>query len=92
MPELSPTDVDTWLTDRAEVLATSTLRRVRSILGQAITQAQARDKVKRNVVGTQSKSLTLEQGEALIQAALSVESPSPLPGSATRLRSARSSS
>jgi hypothetical protein len=52
---------------------------IRSVLKRAITRAQARDKVKRNVVllcdipqgraGRPSKSLTLAQAEALLAAA-----------------------
>jgi hypothetical protein len=39
-----------WLTSRAKVLSADTLRQLRSILKRAITRAQKRDKVKRNVV------------------------------------------
>jgi hypothetical protein len=71
--------VDKWLTDRAKVLSTRSLREVRAVLKRAITRAQARDKVKRNVVllcevpqgqaGRPSKSLNIEQAEALLKAA-----------------------
>ena len=77
--ELSADDVDKWLADKARTLSTRTLREVRSVLKRAITRAQARDKVKRNVVllcevpqgceGRPSKSLTLPQAEALLDAA-----------------------
>lgn len=77
--ELSADDVDRWLADKAQVLSTRSLREVRSVLKRAITRAQARDKVKRNVVllcdipqgqfGRPSKSLTFEQAEALLAAA-----------------------
>jgi integrase len=77
--ELSADDVDTWLANTAQVLSTRSLREVRSVLKRAITRAQARDKVKRNVVllcdipqgrkGRPSKSLTLAQAEALLRAA-----------------------
>ena len=77
--DLSAYDVDKWLGDRAQVVSTRTLREVRSVLKGAITRAQARDKVKRNVVllcdipqgrtGRPSKSLTLAQAEALLTAA-----------------------
>ena len=77
--ELSADDVDTWLADTAQVLSTRSLREVQSVLKRAITRAQARDKVKRNVVllcdipkgrpGRPSKSLTLAQAEALLSAA-----------------------
>lgn len=77
--ELSADDVDEWLAGRAEHLATRTLRELHSILRRSIRRAQAREKVKRNVVllcdcptgraGRPSKSLTLEQAEKLLAAA-----------------------
>jgi integrase len=77
--DLSADDVDKWLAGRAQMVSTRTLREVRSVLKRAITRAQARDKVKRNVVllcdiprgrtGRPSKSLTLAQAEALLAAA-----------------------
>ena len=77
--DLSADDVDQWLADKAKLLSTRTLREVRSVLKRAIVRAQARDKVKRNVVllcdiphgraGRPSKSLTLSQAEALLEAA-----------------------
>ena len=77
--DLSADDVDKWLADKAQIISTRTLREVRSVLKRAITRAQARDKVKRNVVllcdipqgrtGRPSKSLTLAQAEALLAAA-----------------------
>jgi integrase len=77
--DLSADDIDKWLADLAQVVSTRTLREVRSVLKRAITRAQARDKVKRNVVllcdipqgrtGRPSKSLTLAQAEALLAAA-----------------------
>ena len=77
--DLSADDIDKWLTGKAQTLSTRTLREVRSVLKRAITRAQARDKVKRNVVllcdipqgrtGRPSKSLTLAQAEALLAAA-----------------------
>ncbi|MCE7009330.1 hypothetical protein LWC34_41930 [Kibdelosporangium philippinense] len=48
--DLSAEDVDKWLADKAKTLATRTLRDIRSVLKRAIARAQARDKVKRNVV------------------------------------------
>src|SRR6266487_3989549 len=48
--ELSADDVDRWLTEMAQSLSTRTLREITSVLKRAITRAQARDKVKRNVV------------------------------------------
>ncbi|MER7011528.1 tyrosine-type recombinase/integrase [Saccharopolyspora sp. NPDC000359] len=72
-------DVDEWLADRAKVLSTRTLRMLHSILNRAIRHAQARDKVKRNVValcevptgkeGRPSKAFTLAQAEAVLKAA-----------------------
>jgi integrase len=77
--DLSADDVDKWLTGKAQILSTRTLQEVRSVLKRAIARAQARDKVKRNVVllceipqgrsGRPSKSLTLAQAEALLAAA-----------------------
>ena len=77
--DLSAEDIDKWLADKAQILSTRTLQEVRSVLKRAITRAQARDKVKRNVVllceipqgrtGRPSKSLTLAQAEALLAAA-----------------------
>ena len=77
--DLSADDIDKWLADKAQILSTRTLQEVRSVLKRAITRAQARDKVKRNVVllceipqgrtGRPSKSLTLTQAEALLAAA-----------------------
>ncbi|MDQ2706399.1 MAG: tyrosine-type recombinase/integrase [Actinomycetota bacterium] len=77
--DLSPEDVDTWLADRAKVVSTSTLQRVKSILRRAVGRAQAREKVRRNVVllcdtpagkgGRPSKALTLDQAAAVLAAA-----------------------
>ncbi len=77
--DLSADDIDKWLADKAQILSTRSLREVRSVLKRAITRAQARDRVKRNVVllcdipqgrtGRPSKSLTLAQAEALLVAA-----------------------
>lgn len=83
--ELSAEHVDKWLAERANRVATSTLQRLRGILSQAITRAQARGEVKRNVVllcetptgleGRPSKSLTLEEAEKLLDAALRFRTP-----------------
>jgi integrase len=77
--ELSADEVDRWLADKAKTLSTSTLQNLHSILKRSITRAQARDKVKRNVVllcdipqgheGRPSKSLTFDQAAALLAAA-----------------------
>src|SRR5215472_1015707 len=63
----------------ARSLSTRTLREIVSVLKRSVSRAQARDKVKRNVVllceipegrtGRPSKSLTLPQAEALLSAA-----------------------
>ncbi|RSM75539.1 site-specific integrase [Kibdelosporangium aridum] len=76
--DLSAEDVDKWLAEKAKTLATRTLRDIRSVLKRAIARAQARDKVKRNVVllcdvpvgqtGRPSKALTFDQAEAVLAA------------------------
>lgn len=81
--ELSADDVDRWLAAESKGISTRTLQDVRSILKRAITRAQARDKVKRNVVllcelpkgqtGRPSKSLSLSEAAALLAAADSPE-------------------
>jgi hypothetical protein len=48
--DLSAEDVDRWLKAESRILSTRTLRLVHSVLNRAIKHAQARDKVKRNVV------------------------------------------
>lgn len=77
--ELSAVHVDKWLAGRAKVLSTRSLRMLHSLLNRAVRHAQARDKVMRNVVelcdipvgrtGRPSKSLTIEQAEAVLRAA-----------------------
>ncbi|MGW1218826.1 site-specific integrase [Streptomyces californicus] len=76
--ELEADDLDEWLEGRATVLATQSLRMVHSVLRRSISQGQRRGKVARNVAelvevpegraGRPSKSLTLEQGEAVLRA------------------------
>lgn len=76
--ELSADELDEWLESRAAVLATQSLRMVHSILRRSISHAQRRDKVVRNVAdlvevpegrpGRPSKSLSLEQGQAVLLA------------------------
>lgn len=76
--ELSADDVDRWLAGKSKVLSTRSLQAIHSILRWSITRAQARDKVKRNVVllcetpkgrrGRPSKSLTLDQAVAVLAA------------------------
>ena len=78
LPELSAEDVDRWLAEKARTLSTRTLLDIRSILSRSVARAQARDKVKRNVVllcdtpsgqvGRPSKALTLAQAESLLTA------------------------
>lgn len=77
--ELSADDVDRWLASKSKTLSTRTLRDIRSILSRSVKRAQARDKVKRNVVllcevptgrpGRPSKSLSFEQAEAVLRCA-----------------------
>lgn len=77
--ELTADEVDQWLAEKAKILSTDTLHKLHSILRRSVTRAQAREKVKRNVVllcdipqgldGRPSKSLTFHQAEALLAAA-----------------------
>ena len=78
--DLSADDVDKWINGKSKTMVTSTLRNLLSILRRAITRAQARDRVKRNVIllcdcpvgkgkGRPSKALTLTQAEAVLSAA-----------------------
>ncbi|MFG3410212.1 tyrosine recombinase XerC [Streptomyces sp. NPDC048142] len=76
--ELEADLLDEWLDDRATVLASQSLKMIHSILRRSISHGQRRGKVARNVAelvevpkgraGRPSKSLTLEQGEAVLQA------------------------
>jgi integrase len=76
---LSAEDVDKWLLDVAQRVSTRTVRLLHSILNRSVKHAQARDKVKRNVVvlceipngldGRASKSLSYAQAEAVLNAA-----------------------
>jgi integrase len=75
--ELSAEDVDRWLATKGRSLSTRTIQDLKSILRRAVTRAQARDKVARNVVllcetptgqtGRPSKALTLQQAHALVE-------------------------
>ncbi|MHA6631073.1 tyrosine-type recombinase/integrase [Pseudonocardia sichuanensis] len=75
--DLSAEDVDRWLAEKAGSLSTRTVQDLKSILRRSITRAQARDKVKRNVVllcetptgqaGRPSEALTLPQAQALVE-------------------------
>jgi hypothetical protein len=74
--KLTADDVDEWLDGLTEKLATRSLQGVHAVLKRAIRQAQARDKVLRNVAelvttpkgkeGRPSKAMTLEQATALL--------------------------
>lgn len=76
--ELTVEDVERWLGSLTEKLSTRSLRILHSLLNRSVKKAQARDKVKRNVVmladvpegrpGRPSKSLTLDQAEAVLKA------------------------
>jgi integrase len=77
--ELTADDVDDWLDERAEHLATSTLKQCLDLLRRAITHAQRRNKVLRNVAelvdlpegraGRPSKALNHDQAKAVLAAA-----------------------
>ncbi|MFK8907567.1 tyrosine recombinase XerC [Streptomyces sp. YS-3] len=76
--DLEADDLDEWLDRKAKVLSKQSLKMVRSILRRSISHAQRRGKAMRNVVdlvelpegkpGRPSKSLTLAQAEAALQA------------------------
>ncbi|GLZ15639.1 site-specific integrase [Actinomadura sp. NBRC 104425] len=77
--ELGADDVDAWLDGLTDKLSTRSLRLVHGILKRAIRQAQARDRVMRNVAeltstpkgreGRPSKALTLQQATAVLESA-----------------------
>jgi integrase len=79
LKDLSADDIDDWLDDRAEVLATRSLRDLLAILRRSIAHAQRRDKAGRNVAvlvtvpegrpGRPSKALNVEQAKAVLTAA-----------------------
>jgi integrase len=79
LKRLSADEVEEWLDGLTEKLATRSLQGVHSILKRAIRQAQARDKVIRNVAelvttpkgkeGRPSKALTLDQATAVLDEA-----------------------
>lgn len=81
LDQLKAEDVDKWLAELAPKLSTRSLRMVHSILNRAVKHAQARDKVRRNVVelceiptgkeGRPSKALNLRQAKAVLEAAQS---------------------
>lgn len=75
--ELTADEVDKWHAAKATQLSTRTLRLMHSLLNRAVRHAEARNKVKRNVVslcdvpagkeGRPSKALTLAQAEAVLR-------------------------
>jgi integrase len=77
--DLTAADIDRWLAGKAASLSTSTVQRLHETLNRVINRAMARDQVKRNVValcevpkgtiGRPSKSLTLSQANAVLDAA-----------------------
>jgi integrase len=79
LKELTADDVDEWLEGLTRKLATRSLQGVHAILKRAIRQAQARDKVLRNVAelvttpkgkqGRPSQAMTLEQATAMLEMA-----------------------
>jgi integrase len=81
LKQLSADDVDKWLDGLTGKLSTRSLQSIHSILRRAIRQAQARDKVIRNVAelvttpkgtaGRPSKALTLDQATAVMEQAKS---------------------
>ncbi|HUD40285.1 MAG TPA: tyrosine-type recombinase/integrase, partial [Streptosporangiaceae bacterium] len=81
LKELTADDVDDWLDGLTGKLATRSLVGVHSILKRSIRQAQARDKVLRNVAelvttpkgqpGRPSKAMTFDQAMAMLDAAKS---------------------
>ncbi|MER5884251.1 tyrosine-type recombinase/integrase [Streptomyces sp. NPDC001941] len=79
LKDLSADDVDDWLDERAEHLATRSLRDLLAILRRSIAHAQRRDKAARNVAllvtapegrpGRPSKAMNVEQARAVLTAA-----------------------
>ena len=77
--ELTVDDVEKFLAGKSAVLSTRSLLIIRSILRRAFRKAQARGKIRRNIIllcdvpegriGRPSKSLTLAQAELVLKAA-----------------------
>ena len=75
--ELTADQLDDWLDERAEELSTRSLRLIHQIVERSIRQAQARDRVRRNVAslvdvpegqeGRPSKAMTLNQAVMLLE-------------------------
>jgi integrase len=73
---LTADQLDNWMDERAEELSTRSLRLIHQVLERAIRQAQARDKVRRNVAslvivpegqeGRPSRAMTLDQAVRLL--------------------------
>ena len=82
---LTADQLDDWLDERAEELTTRMLGLIHQILERAIRQAQARDKVRRNVAslvdlpegqeGRPSKAMTLNQAVMLLEDRRSRDTP-----------------
>lgn len=76
---LTAQDVDRWLLAKSKSLSTRTLRELHACLNRSLKRAMARDEVKRNVAalcavptgqdGRPSKSLTLDEARAVLDAA-----------------------
>jgi len=74
--DLKSQEVEKWLIGRAPLVATSTLRALRSYLNRAVRRAMVHERVQRNVVepcevpkgrpGRPSKSLTAAQADAVL--------------------------
>ena len=74
--QLTVEDVEKLLSDKSASLSTRSLKIIHSILNRAVTHAQARDKVRRNVItlcsvpagrqGRPSKSLTSKAGRSFL--------------------------
>lgn len=77
--ELTVEDVEQLLSAKSKTLSTRSLRIIHSVLSRSVRHAQRRDRVRRNVVllcevpegraGRTSKSLTVDQAEAVLDAA-----------------------
>jgi hypothetical protein len=77
LKELTADQLDDWVDERAEELTARTLRLIHQILERAVRQAQARDKVRRNVAslvdvpegqeGRPSRAMTLNQAVMLLE-------------------------
>ena len=77
--ELTVDEIEKFLAGKSAVLSTRSLLILHSILRRAFQKAQARDKIRRNIIllcevpegrtGRPSKSLTLAQAEAVLRAA-----------------------